>query len=213
MDNTALKKIAEIILKNDFNLVLIMGPGAIGKSFLSGQLVAILNEKQIKSVHIDLDGFMLEKSIRDEMGGISGYNPDGFEICLANEVLGNLITNSCPQTIKVYNKATSQRDKTISIQPASVYIIEGPITFYTDFINYSNVLKLFLTADKQVQLHNRIKREKAEIGYSEEQVKTRFNKYYADYLKYIKPKELLSDISVSVDNKHTGTFLKNNLKC
>jgi uridine kinase len=59
-------------------------------------------------------------------------------------------------------------------------------------------MRIFLDAGKTTQYVLRLQRERAEFGSTESEVLVRMKKYYADYLKHIKPQAAVADLILRV---------------
>lgn len=181
----------------------ISGAGSLGKSALAQAIARCLkDEHHITAAVVDLDGFLIEKAIR-EVGPvpISGYHPMGYELHAAQTALKRLIEQDLPIEVKVYDKVSSQRTSTCVVQPGWIIIIEGACAFFDELRNFSNI-KLFVEAPKDIQFKNRLHRERFEMGRTMEQIVTKFDGLYPDYLKYIKPTKTLADVILNVDTQY-----------
>lgn len=181
----------------------ISGAGCLGKSTLAQALACCLKyEYHMTVAVIDLDGFLIEKAIR-EAGpvSISGYHPKGYELQHAKVLLKNLIERDLPIRVKRYDKVSSQRLISYIVEPARIIIIEGACAFFDKLRNFSDI-KIFVEASKDVQFKNRQEREIFEMGRTLEQIIAKFEKLYPDYLKYIKPTKSLADVVLRVDTQY-----------
>ncbi len=181
----------------------ISGAGCLGKSTLAQAIARCLrDEHYITAAVVDLDGFLIEKAIREASPvPISGYHPKGYELEAALDALRRLIEQDLPIEVKEYDKMLSQRVSTHIVQPAKIVIIEGACAFFDELRNFSDI-KIFVEAPKSVQFKNRQRREMFEMGCTLGQIVRKFNGLYPDYLKYIKPAKASADVILSVDTQY-----------
>jgi uridine kinase len=162
----------------------ISGAGCIGKTTLSREICRFVGKSECQVV--SMDGYMMDRKKRDAIGGLTGYNPDGFELLKAKNELSGLINSNIGFTLFHYNRQTHNRERPEQIVPRRIIIIEGGMSLLSEF-NHLQDLRIFLDADHKTQFELRLRREKVEFGFTASQVYNRFEKYFADYQKFIKP--------------------------
>ena len=92
-----------------------------------------------------------------------------------------------------FNKKNAEQ-KILEIKPASILIIEGLfILHYPEIASLLN-LKIFIQAQEEVALQRRIKRDFIERGYSENDVRYKWNNHVLpSYNEYLLPYKTLAD--------------------
>jgi uridine kinase len=181
-------------------VLLLAGGGCIGKTTLMSKLQSHIGKPICE--HVELDGYMLP---REEAGGLTGYDPRRFELGLAKRQLEGLVFHGKPFELHLYNRKTHKRDIIRQVEPKKVILIEGGLALRDEFLPFGNV-NVFLDSSEEVQFLLRLKRESVEFGYTEEQVKKRFEKYYPDYLKYILPTRENAGIILRTDENYNVTI-------
>jgi phosphoribulokinase len=203
-----LKKIIDDMLpKLDKVIISISGAGCIGKSTLAEKLANTFGDHQCQV--IGLDGYMLERKKRQELGNLTGYNPNGFELFQAQQQLQSLINNNNAFTLYQYNRQTHLRDIEQLILPKKIIILEGGMALREEFSPLANI-KIFLEANEKIQYCLRVRREQQEFGYTENMVSSRFTKYFTDYQQYILPQKRKANLIFSVDELHNLRLIYEN---
>ncbi|MEO5378323.1 MAG: hypothetical protein H7832_11165 [Magnetococcus sp. DMHC-6] len=183
------------------------GAGCIGKTTFSQQFREVIGESQCQL--IGLDGYLMERKRRIQLGQISGYNPLGFELCKARKEISELILFKKTFSLPIYNRITQTRELSEQIYFKEIILIEGGLALTSHF-HWLEDLHIFFNSDATTQYQLRLRREKFEFGYSEQEVKKRFDIYYHDYQKFIAPQIYSSDIILHVKTDQPLEISKNN---
>lgn len=181
----------------------VAGAGCIGKTALCHRFRSYAGDSQCQVV--SLDGFMLEREKRDKLGGLTGYNPDGFELAKAASAVSGLIHNQTSFTLRQYDRRLHRRTRPVRIEPRRFLLIEGGLALTEGFYSLED-LHVFLDADRQMQYELRLRREQAEFGYSATLVAERFERYFSDYLRFIHPQIELADLVLEVGTDYSLSF-------
>jgi len=194
--------------KNKNRVVIsLAGAGCIGKSTFAERYSNYVGKNECEIV--ELDGYMLERSIREKLGNITGYNPQGFELDKARRQLAALILSDTPFVLYKYNRFTHKRDIYQLIEPKDTILIEGGLSLHENLFDLADV-HVFLDSSKDDQFLFRFKREQREFKSDMAEVKDRFERYYPDYEEFIMPKRIVSDIILRVDSNYDIQFVSNN---
>jgi len=149
---------------------------------------------------------MLERSRREQLGGITGYNPRGFELTKARSDLRALLESDESFVLYQYNRRTHQRDIRELIEPKNTIVVEGGLAL-CDLLYGLEDVHIFLESGRETQYRLRLRREQREFGYSPIQIAERFEKYYRDYRTFIHPQMRVADIVVRVDRDYRLTLV------
>jgi uridine kinase len=201
MDQRSVEVVTNLIRTTSARLVLIMGPGAVGKSHFAHQLQSLLITYGHTANIVELDGFLLDRKIRMKNGWVTAHNPKGFNLNRINSTLHKLVFEKKPQTVNILDKSVSKVVGTQMLDPADHVIVEGTISFYLDAAHYAGV-RIYITAPKAVQFSNRLKRESVEIGYTEEVSRARFMHYWRDYMLFVRPKRKMANVKMIVNGNY-----------
>jgi len=173
----------------------IAGAGCLGKTTLSHRLRNLLGAGDCKV--FSLDAYLLERQTRVERGGLTGYDPRSFELVKAAQDLEVLTRHGKSLVLRQYNRLTHRRDIPEVIRPGRILLVEGCLAL-CEPIRSCTEMRIFLDAGKTTQYVLRLQRERAEFGSTESEVLVRMKKYYADYLKHIKPQAAVADLILRV---------------
>jgi uridine kinase len=192
--------------KKDRIVVGIAGAGCIGKTTLCENYLKIEGASNCQVV--SLDAYMLERQRREELGGITGYDPLGFEMDAAARQIRSLIEREMSFTIHQYNRRTHERDIAQRIEPKRIVLIEGCLAL-SDALYKLEDIHIFMNADQNSQYLFRLAREKREFKYAEDKIPDdRWSKYWLDYRKFIQPQIAISDVILNVSPTHKITVSK-----
>ena len=85
----------------------------------------------------------------------------------------------------------------LTLKPAPVLVIEGLFIFHDPVINEQLQLRIFIHADDEIALQRRIRRDAAERGYNEQEVRYKWENHVRPaYRKYLLPYKDLSDMVI-----------------
>lgn len=73
IEKNILKTVTKVIYEYQLNVILIMGPGVVGKIYILQKISDYLNHQDLKASAIELDGFILDRSIRMKNGWENGW--------------------------------------------------------------------------------------------------------------------------------------------
>ena len=103
-----------------------------------------------------------------------------------------------PVEVPIYDFVSHLRHPhTRTVQPASIFLVEGILLFVEEGIRERLDLKLFVDTDADVRSFRRIKRDMAERGRSFAQVESQyFTTVRPMHLQYVEPAKRWADITV-----------------
>lgn len=173
----------------------VAGAGCIGKTTLCHRLRDCLGASECQVV--SMDGFMLEREKREELGGITGYNPDAFELAKAESMLSGLIHRRTGFVLPQYDRRSQARKCPVRVEARRFILVEGGLALIERFYSLED-FHIFLDADRETQYVLRLRREQGELGYSPSLIAERFERYFADYERFIRPQIDVADLVLRV---------------
>lgn len=158
-------EIAEQILKDNKQIVLIAGPSSSGKTTFSHRLSIQLRANGRKPHPIAVDNYFLnrEDSPKDEFGNYNYEELECIDIELLNIHLKQLLSGEQVE-LPIYNFTTGKREykgETLQIGPDDILVIEGIHALnqkMTPDISVDDKFKIYISALNQLNIdeHNRI---------------------------------------------------------
>ncbi len=89
------------------------------------------------------------------------------------------------------------KPRMLTLKPAPVLVIEGLFIFHDPVVSKQLQLRIFIHADDKVALQRRIRRDAAERGYDEQEVRYKWNNHVQPaYRKYLLPYKNQSNIII-----------------
>lgn len=158
-------EIAEGILREKKQIVLIAGPSSSGKTTFSHRLSIQLRANGRKPHPIAVDNYFVdrEKSPRDEFGNYNYEELECIDVELLNAHLRGLLAGE-PISLPTYNFTTGKREfrgDTLQIGPDDILVLEGIHALnnqMTPDISSDDKFKIYISALNQLNIdeHNRI---------------------------------------------------------
>jgi uridine kinase len=174
------------------------GGSGSGKTTLATRLQAAVGPGMLTVVGLDhyyLDLIDLTPAERD----LRNFDhPDAFDIPLLERHLRELVKGKAIER-PTYDFAThTRREAAVTIQPASVIVVDGILALHWTEIRRLYDLSIFVDVDDDVRILRRIRRDITERGRTIDGV----GKQYLDSVKpmhdaYVGPQKHLADIIVS----------------
>ena len=130
-------------------------------------------------------------------------HPDSFDTALMIAHLRELRAGH-PVQVPVYDYTIHNRsDKTVTVQPAPVIIVEGILIFENQELRDLMDIKIFVDTDADVRLCRRIKRDVNKRGRTLESVLTQYqNTVKPMHERYVEPSKKYADIVVPEGGKN-----------
>lgn len=169
-------------------LIGVAGDSGVGKSYF----VRLLTSELRNAVQIQADDFHIYGRDERKRRGISPLNPVASDLDGMYKFLKNLKNNRTAEK-PVYNHKTGTALSSFEkIKPAKFVICEGLLPFHTRKLARLFGLKIFMEAEKELQVLWKLKRD-SKRGYSKE-----FDlvQRISDYKLYVEPQKKLADILV-----------------
>ncbi|XP_054712388.1 uridine-cytidine kinase 2-B-like [Uloborus diversus] len=164
-------------------LIGVAGGTASGKSTVCQKIMEKVGQRQV--ICISQDSFYKELSSEEKKKASKGkYNfdhPDAFDNELMHQVLKEILSGKVVQ-IPVYDFKSNSRkaDKSLTINPADVVLVEGILVFYFPEIRNLFHMKLFVDTDPDTRLSRRVLRDTRERGRDLDQI-------LHQYTTFVKP--------------------------
>lgn len=189
-------------ISNSTYLVGIAGGSASGKSSILNALLH--NFKPGEVSFVSQDNYYLDRDMqaRDEKGEVNFDLPTAVDrngLCCDVEDLLN--GNQVERKEYTFNnpKATA---KTILVKPAPILIVEGLFVFHFSELAQRLDLRVYIDARDDVKLLRRLRRDKLERGYSESDVRYRWENHVRPcYQTFLRPYRDHCDIILA--NNHS----------
>jgi uridine kinase len=173
----------------------IAGAGCLGKTTLCYKFRDLVGHYKCQVV--SLDGYMLEHEKRKQLGGITGYDPRGFELARARSDISQLTHHKRSFTLYRYDRCIHQKISPELIRHRNFILIEGSLAL-SSFLHDLEDLHIFLDAHRKIQFKLRLERERREFGYTFSQVARRFEKYWRDYQRFVQPQIERADLIIRI---------------
>ncbi|WP_299440733.1 hypothetical protein [uncultured Aquimarina sp.] len=196
------KLLAEILAnrkENELTVVSICGAADLGKSYISKKISELLTESNIKTNHLTMDSYLLDREMRKKKE-LSGYDIEAYN---QKEVLKDLIALKNGESInfKPYNHNKGTSGLIFSeMEPSDILIFDGLHSMHPSFVPYVNVTIFLYTKDvllKNIRSEADIIKRKYTTDYSKSISESEFELYksnvypykkQADYIIYLKDK-------------------------
>ncbi len=166
----------------------VAGGSASGKTSMINDLLARFGNEEIALLCQDNYYFERERQKRDHNGEINFDLPTAIDQAAFKKDLEKLISGeSVEKEEYTFNNPQAEADL-IVIEPATILIVEGLFVFHFAEIAELLDLKVYIEARDEVKLQRRIRRDSAERGYPESDVRYRWeNHVKPSYHSYLRP--------------------------
>ena len=153
------------------NLIIgIAGGSGSGKTTLACRLKALFGEDEVRLISHDSYYKRHDELPYEERCKLNYDHPDSFDTPLMVAHLRELRAGH-PVQVPVYDYTIHNRsDKTVTVQPAPVIIVEGILIFENQELRDLMDIKIFVDTDADVRLCRRIKRDVNKRGRTLESV-------------------------------------------
>ena len=186
-----------VVDDTDCRVVLVGGPGCVGKSTFAAELQEQFGSHPVRTATVlDLDCYLLERAYRESPKSvITGYNPAAYELNIATRDIQSLLRGKSV-LVRPYDKATSTRGPERQVDPARLLIVEGAMALTTALLRFPAV-RAFLDAETDVLYENRVARERS-LGFEESRIQRKFALLDRDYDRFIVPQRAAAHLLVRV---------------
>ena len=178
-----IKRRKQYAQKVDF-VFAVSGAAALGKTTFCKNLARFLNDNGVKTEHIPLDGFMLDRPTR-QMRELSGYNPQSTDIPLLINTMKELIYNGTEVKLPLYDHQTGNHDGFKPISPCNVIILDGIMSLHYEIREIFTNFNIFFYAENLVMRGLRLLVDLNERGYSVFEALAHSDEEFASYNKWI----------------------------
>ena len=184
----------------------VSGAAASGKTMFCRNMVDFLADRGISAVHVPLDGYLLDRKIRDRRG-LSGYDPQSSDMSKMIAQMKTLIHKGKAIDLPVYNHQTGTHDSPRRIQHARVILLDGIMSMQYEIRERFPNLSIFFTSEDIVIRGLRLLVDMQERGYTVFQALAHSDEEFISYNKWIYPQILFADLKIWVDKKRELSIL------
>ncbi|XP_063634734.1 uridine-cytidine kinase isoform X1 [Cydia splendana] len=213
-------------------LIGVAGGTASGKSTVCQRIVEKLGQQhkeqtERRVVCISQDSFYREltpsERLRAERGQFNFDHPDAFDDKKLLATLKDILQGKKVE-VPIYNYITNSiSNRTHTIYPADVVLIEGILVFYFPEVRERFHMKLFVDTDSDTRLARRVPRDIMERGRDLEQVLNQYMNFVKPaFEEFCLPTKKFADVIIprGADNivaidlivQHISEFLKRNVR-
>ena len=191
-----IKRRKEYAQKVDF-VFGVSGAAALGKTTFCKSLTGFLNDSGVKTEHIPLDGFMLDRPTRQKRD-LSGYDPQSTDIPLLINTMKELIHNGKQVKLPLYDHQTGNHDGFKPISPCRVIILDGIMSLHYEIREIFTNFNIFFYADDLVMRGLRLLVDLNERGYSVFEALAHSDEEFASYNKWIYHQISFANLHITV---------------
>jgi uridine kinase len=175
-------------------MVAVGGDSGSGKATLCAGLREIFGDDRCTEVR--LDGYFGLNRAQRYAVGITALDPRAHDFAAMDEDLTRLAHGSTI-TKPVYNHQLGAISSLESVEPREIVLVQGLFPLYTSVLRALFDVSVWLEPDPELKLAWTIRRDVAERGYREEQVRAELQRRRHDYETFIAPQAAHADIRVS----------------
>lgn len=184
----------------------VSGAAASGKTMFCRQMVDFLADRGVSAVHVPLDGYLLDRKIRDRRG-FSGYDPQASDLPKMIAQMKTLIHEGKPIDLPVYNHQTGTHDPPQRIQHGRVILLDGIMSMQYEIRERFPNLNIFFTSEDIVIRGLRLLVDMQERGYTVFQALVHSDEEFISYNKWISPQIEFADLKIWVDKNRELSIL------
>lgn len=189
-------------------LVGISGGSASGKTSFLRSLRTRFSEDQLCIISQDNYYKLKFNHSLDENGHINFDLPECVDLDAFAEDLSKLHHGETITRHEYLFQHENQQGELLTFHPAPIIVCEGLFIFYYERIFKQFDLKIFISAEEEIALERRLKRDVAERNISEEFVLYQWkNHVLPSYRKYLLPFMAQADLIIN-NNTHFNTSLQ-----
>ena len=175
----------------------VSGAAALGKTTFCKNLAVFLNDNGVKTEHLPLDGFMLDRPTRQKRN-LSGYDPQSTDILLLTNTMKELIYNGKEVELPLYDHQTGNHAGFKPISPCRVIILDGIMSLHYEIRQIFTNFNIFFYADDLVMRGLRLLVDLNERGYSVFQALAHSDEEFVSYNKWIYHQISFANLLISV---------------
>ena len=190
-----------------FYVLAVSGAAASGKTMFCRHMVDFLIDRGVSAVHVPLDGYLLDRKIRNRQG-LSGYDPRSSDMTQMIAQMKTLIYEGKPVDLPVYNHQTGTHDSPRRIQHAGTIILDGIMSMQSEIRMQFPNLSIFFTSENIVIRGLRFLVDMEERGYTVFEALQHSDEEFISYNKWISPQIEFADLKIWVDKNRALSILK-----
>jgi len=180
------------------NFVLaVSGAAASGKTTFCRGMVDYLTNRNLSTVHVPLDGYLLDRETRNTRK-LSGYDPQSSDLPRIIDQMKTLIYAGKPVDIPIYDHRTGNHKSSRCITPAQVVILDGIMSLQYEMRERFSNLNIFFTSDDITIRGLRLLVDMDERGYSVFQALAHSDEEFVYYNKWIYPQITFAHLKIWV---------------
>ena len=184
----------------------VSGAAASGKTMFCQHMVDFLADRGVSAVHVPLDGYLLDRKIRDKRG-LSGYDPQSSDMTQMIVQMKTLIYKGKPIDLPVYNHQTGTHDSPRRIRHAKAILLDGIMSMHYEIRRRFPNLSIFFTSEDIVIRGLRLLVDMQERGYTVFQALAHSDEEFISYNKWISPQIVFADLKIWVDKNRELSLL------
>lgn len=174
-------------------MLAIVGDSAAGKTTLTKGLVRALGQERITSVCVD-DYHRYDREERRHLG-VTPLHPDANYVAVMEQHL-QLLSRGEPILKPVYDHSNGTLGRPVLVEPAEFVIVEGLLALSTKVARACFDLTVYLDPPEPVRTMWKVRRDVAERGYDEAQVRREIAARREDAEIHIRPQRSVADVVV-----------------
>jgi len=178
----------------------VSGAAALGKTTFCKNLAIFLNDKGIKTEHIPLDGFMLDRPTRQKKD-LSGYDPQSTDVPLLINTMKELIYDGKKVELPLYDHQTGKHAGFKPISPCNVIILDGIMSLHYEIREIFTNFNIFFYAEDLIMRGLRLLVDLNERGYTVFEALAHSDEEFASYNKWIYHQISFANLHISVGRK------------
>lgn len=179
-------------------LVGIVGGSASGKTSFIHALAKEFDESQMTVISQDHYYVPINEQVKDSNGVVNFDLPGSID---RQRFYKDVLSLASGHEVHVQEYTFNNPNKQAALicyKPAPIIIMEGLFVFHYEEIRNILDLKVYLDAEEPIKLERRIRRDAAERGYPEEEVRYQWDNHVMPaYRSYLAPYKPQSDIIVT----------------
>ena len=190
----------------DFVLA-VSGAAASGKTSFCKGMVGYLAGQNISAVHVPLDGYLLDREIRNRQN-LSGYDPRSSDLSAMIDQMRAFIYEGRSINLPIYDHKNGNHQRSHRIEPARVVVLDGIMSLQHEIRERFPNLNIFFTSDDIVIRGLRLRVDMEERGYSVFQALVHSDEEFVSYNKWIYPQITFAHLKIWVDKQRELSIRK-----
>lgn len=199
IEQSIVDKILDVHRAKKTIIVAFCGAADLGKTYLANAVVKSLNTYQIRSAHLGLDAFLMDR-VQRKRRGISGYDPRAHDIQQIVSTLENW-RESKPIKYYAYDHQAGEKCREYTlIDNCELLFIEGLFSLHETILPFID-LSFFLYTEDQMLKKIKLAADLIKRGYSPEYSKKIYPAEFELYKQHIEPMQEKADYRLFLQDK------------